>query len=677
MTDKDRINELMSSLNPEEKEIITRILKEYGEQGKSLLLEKIKYKDYNEIPVDIETFINDDNYLGQSWKDSNGKSKLYPYWLDVLKEIFPTNIDTDYDTLLESGARGLGKSEIACAIIAPYLMYRIMCLKDPLNYYHLKSNEKIVFAFMNIKLELTEAIAIFKFQSTIQKSPFFMSRGKMTSYNNKPYWVPPEPLSVVIGSQADDVIGLPIFFAFFDEISFLKNQDIEKQKQKARDMIDTAIGGMKTRFIFNGKNPTLLVVASSKRSEQSFMEEYIRIKAETEKENVYVVDKAVWEVKPKGTYSDTTFYVGLGNKRLDSIVIPEKEEGNLQHYRDQGYQLIEVPIDFKAKALEDIERMLCDYAGISSFASNKFISASRLGDVVKDDIFNPFPDIIEVGNAKDDTREYKHFFDLKKLPKEYMEKPLFIHLDMSISGDKTGIAGVWIIGKKPTTEGNPSKDLMFQPAFSVSIKAPKGHQISFEKNRAFIRWLKNEVGLNVKVITSDTFQSYDLQQQLSAEGFNCDILSVDKVDNVPGESIGICKPYYYLRNVIYEGRINLYKTELLYNELVQLERNNTNGKVDHPQNGSKDQADALCGATFTASKYADEYAYDYGESLDAMLNANDEVGDKDLGNQLILDFEEELKKVSFFNQKPQNSQNNEDSDTLSEYRAYDNDIIII
>mgnify|MGYP006935594051 FL=1 len=33
-----------------------------------------------------------------------------------------------------------------------------------------------------------------------------------------------------------------------------------------------------------------------------------------------------------------------------------------------------------------------------------------------------------------------------------MSKPLFIHLDMSISGDMTGIAGTWIIGKKVSTD---------------------------------------------------------------------------------------------------------------------------------------------------------------------------------------------------------------------------------
>jgi hypothetical protein len=46
--------------------------------------------------------------------------------------------------------------------------------------------------------------------------------------------------------------------------------------------------------------------------------------------------------------------------------------------------------------------------------------------------------------------------------KSLMHKPLYIHMDMSVSGDKTGIAGVWIIGKSPPKEGHPeSKDLYY------------------------------------------------------------------------------------------------------------------------------------------------------------------------------------------------------------------------
>ena len=49
-------------------------------------------------------------------------------------------------------------------------------------------------------------------------------------------------------------------------------------------MINTAIGGMKTRFLQRGKNPTLLILASSKRSEKSFLEVHMKKKLAAEKE---------------------------------------------------------------------------------------------------------------------------------------------------------------------------------------------------------------------------------------------------------------------------------------------------------------------------------------------------------------------------------------------------------
>ena len=631
-------NEL-SKLSPAEQKLALQILKEFSKTGTSKLFSDLKYADYNEIPVDIETFLTNDNYLGKAWKDAAGKSKLYPFWLDRLKELFPTNIDTNYNTFLESGARGIGKSEVACGCVGTYLMYRVMCMKNPNEFFHLKQTEKICFAFMNIKLALAEEIAISKFQKTVQMSPWFMSKGSMTTYKNNPCWVPPDPIKIIIGSQSDDVIGQPIYFAFFDEISFIKNQDIDKQKAKAKDMIDTAIGGMFTRFIHNGKNPTVLAVASSKRSEQSFMEAYIKTLSKTSAGNTLVIDKPVWEVKPKGTYSDQIFYVALGNKFLESLIIPDTEINNLDLYRDRGYQILEVPIDFKAKFLEDIERNLCDFAGISSSSMNKYMSGAIVSDCINEEFKNPFPDIIEVGNGPEDTAQYKNFFNFDNIPKEMLSKPLYIHLDMSVSGDMTGIAGVWISGKKVSTDEDQSKDLSFRLAFSVSVKAPKGRQISFEKNRKFIRWLK-ESGFKIKHITSDTYQSYDLQQQLTAEGFDCSILSVDRVD-----SDRVCKPYQYLRSAIYERRFTMYRSNRLFDEFIDIERDLNTGKVDHSPNGHKDALDAVCGATFTASKYAEQYAFDYGEDLDTVKNVSNSSSTEAIQEQLNLEFQQELQNM--------------------------------
>ena len=45
----------------------------------------------------------------------------------------------NYNNLIESGARGLGKSEIAVTI-GLYLMHRLMCLKDPHEFLNLNLN---------------------------------------------------------------------------------------------------------------------------------------------------------------------------------------------------------------------------------------------------------------------------------------------------------------------------------------------------------------------------------------------------------------------------------------------------------------------------------------------------------------------------------------------------------
>lgn len=539
-------------------------------------------------------------------------------------------------------------TEIA-VLIAAYLLHRILCLKNPIEHFHLKSTEKIVFAFMNIKLALAEEIATTKFQNTIKQSPWFLAHGTLEGRTKK-VWIPrkyinengeeQEAIDIKIGSQPDDVIGLPIYFAFFDEISFIRNQDIDKQKEKANDMIDTAIGGMKTRFVHKGKNPTLLCLASSKRSDKSFLEEHMRKKLESEKENVYISDGSVWDVKPKGTYSEETFKVAVGSKFLASQIIPEDEDELT--WRAKGYtKILDVPVDFKPDFIDDIDRALCDFAGISSSSITKYIKGEAVTELVTNAIQNPFQtEILEISNDPNDDRQYYNFFDLKKIDPKLKSKPLFIHLDMSVTGDMTGIAGVFIKGKRPSIDSlSQSKDLFYSLAFSVNIKAPKGRQISFDKNRNFIYWLK-EQGFNIKGITSDTYQSYDTGQTLKAKGYPYEVLSVDRVD----PSSHICIPYQYFQSTIYEKRLEIYEDKVLIAEITDLERNMNTGKVDHPDGGKKDVCDAVCGAVYNASKHAEEFAYDYGETNEQLLrlNSDDPYGEV---HQLTVDLEDELKKM--------------------------------
>lgn len=55
----------LNGLSPEEKEMAMKILQQVAETGQSELLDDLKYSDFAEIPVDINTFIDDDKYLGK------------------------------------------------------------------------------------------------------------------------------------------------------------------------------------------------------------------------------------------------------------------------------------------------------------------------------------------------------------------------------------------------------------------------------------------------------------------------------------------------------------------------------------------------------------------------------------------------------------------------------------
>lgn len=203
----NQIEELdeLKGLSDKEKELALKILLDYQNSGESKILEELKNQDFKEQPVDIITFIKDRQYLGDAWHAPGGKCKLFPYWEEKLKELFPDNVTTSVNTFILSGARGLGKSEIAVTCCL-YMMHRLMCLRNPYEYLNLKPTEKIAFSFMNITESLAKDIGVTKFQNTVQCSPWFMARGTLSG-RRAVIWNPPDFINIIIGSQPGHVIG--------------------------------------------------------------------------------------------------------------------------------------------------------------------------------------------------------------------------------------------------------------------------------------------------------------------------------------------------------------------------------------------------------------------------------------------------------------------------------------
>ena len=608
----------LDNLSKEEREYALKTLKEYSDTGTSDSYNQLLLVDYREIPVDIYTFLHDKKYLGRGLIDEEGRYTLFKYWEDLLIKIYPDPLKPPIcNTLALTGAIGIGKSTVA-VIIGLYELYRLLCLRNPYVFYHIMNNDVITFALLNITMDASARVGWSKIQNLLQMSDWFLANGSLTR-SIQPEWKSKDgKVELIFGSRTEHIIGRAVMWCFIDEISFQPNQDVEMQKKKAQDLVSAATTRMQSRFMRNNIDPTILVIASSKRTEQSYMETWIAKKKEQENKSTIIVDEPQWVIRDDKKSKDV-FKVAIGNKFMNSEIIPDSAtEDDINYYKDRGYTLIDVPIGYKTNFIDDIDRALNEVAGISNTELSNFISGERINAAKLSEIENIFTkDVIEVGNNPNDATQYYDYFDLSKIPQGMLSKPLFIHLDMSISGDKTGIAGVWIKGK------NDSGEPIYQLAFSVSIKAPKGNQVSFEKTRQFIYYLKSK-GFKIKYITMDTFQSADMLQVLKGAKFNCEILSVDRVDKSDVGSMPTCKPYIFLKNAIYEKKLLLPQkgTQLLTSELVGLERNNNSGKIDHSPRGinSKDQADAVCGATYTASLHVNEFILDYARVVNDFID---------------------------------------------------------
>ena len=107
--------------------------------------------------------------------------------------------------------------------------------------------------------------------------------------------------------------------------------------------------------------------------------------------------------------------------------------------------------------------------------------------------------------------------------------------------------------------------------------------------------------------------SVDMRQQLSTMGFGD--VSLVSLDRTP-------QGYLALKSAVAEKRISLLHLDHLELELVQLERDNTTGKIDHPLNSSKDEADGLAGALYNALLHEKDLAADLSYLVESLVDIN-------------------------------------------------------
>lgn len=475
------------------------------------------------------------------------------------------------------GSTGTGKSTVATYSMC-YELYKLMCLKNP-NRFYLGANETIWMLFFNLNLKLAEKTMWGKFQKALQMSPWFMERGTVTGRTNLVYQ-PNKDIKLGIGSTEEHALSIAVMFVGIDEMSFGENDNVDYTQANMMRIYNQLYLRLSSRFSKAGRIQGRMYLISSAKSTNAVLESFI--KDNEGQPGMHVSRYKQWEVLPASKFSGKWFKIAVGNELLTSYIMGVNvTEQQIKDAEMQGYTVIDVPLEMKHRFEMDFNRTLIDSCGISVQSSYKYIPY-RIVEPCIGTGKNPFiSEIIKTGLA--DNYKIKDFFLPDVVPELLYSKKIYIHCDLSKSGDMTGISGVAVLGYKNqerySDDGNSNtiKEMVFKHVFSVGIQCPANDELSMIKIKDFLHYLKYELGWNICGVSCDGYQSLMLLQSLKLDGFNVKEVSMDILKNKE------CVGYTIFRNVLVEQRIKLLKLNELIKETTNLEKNETTGKIDHPK----------------------------------------------------------------------------------------------
>ena len=566
-----RIRDIFDTCSPEEQAYLVDILRELSMTGSSITYDNLFLQDYKEIPVDIDTFLCSDEYLGFA---NDGGDSIYPYWKKGFHTIFDNPLQ--YTQIIFTGATRIGKSSTAVTGVA-YMLYRLMCFRNPQKFFKKKEISKFYFLFFNITLDLAKTVGFREFNDLLKSSPWFNKHGRFSKSEKNFYYIPEgDMIEIVPGSGFSHALGMQVFCAFIDEMNFAKAgiKDINKAKKNVKESYDAIMARIEGTFRLDGVVWGKLFAVSSKKTDQDFLEDHIQKQMAAGNKQLLVFDAPQWEILPEGTFSSERFWLAVGDRHRKGFVVQDESEEALQELRDQGYELLQVPLDMKTNFLADFDVALRDLAGISVPGSMSFITQEVIDKCIGTRRNPFFQDILEIGTR--DAYAIEDFFHWEFLTPEILKAEWFIHIDLSLNDDKTGIGASCITGRKEILQDDKKTLSLpyFTHIFNISIKSPAGDKIPYAKITNFICWLRRK-GAHIEKVTRDQFQSEYLAQLLEGQGFDVEKVSLDRTPD----------GYLTLRSVLMEERVDMLQIDLLESELIQLRRDGFSGVPDHPVGG--------------------------------------------------------------------------------------------
>lgn len=536
---------------------------------------------WRHLPVDIVTFVTDPYYLNQA-------EYVYPEVLAELRKIYELPA---VDEIVATGGIGSAKTTVAILIQA-YETYLLSLLVNPHKTFGLSPSSEIILIIQSLNETLAKEVDYARLRSLIGDSPYFQEHFMFDKSLVSKMVFPGRVEIMPVSGLETAAIGMNVIGGNIDEVNFMAIITGGKKGEggsydQAWSLYNSIARRRKTRFARAGVSlPGKLCLISSRKYPGQFTD----IKEEEARTNkrIYVYDKRVWDIKPEGTYCGIKFRVFIGDEvRKPYIlgaddVVPVKDSALIDY----------VPIEFLEEYKADILKSLRDFSGKSTLAIHPYM-------VEREKVIQCF------GKRKSILTEWEH--NLVSDPKLGVIKSRFsdldcmrwAHVDLGVTGCSAGLSCVYVPGFAKVIRGGIAELLpRIAVDFSLAVPPPKNGEIDFASIRRLLIKLR-EMGLPIKWVSFDSFQSVDSQQILRNQGFVTGTVS----------TVTSSLPYDVTKQAFYDGRIESDFHPILQMELLTLERDPKTGKIDHPPGGTKDLADSLAGSVGSISLRREIWAH--------------------------------------------------------------------
>lgn len=526
-----------------------------------------------------------------------------------------------------------GKSTCGLYILLRKL-YELSCYKNIAGLFGMMSNSFTAFLYFSLTKYQAERTGYGQLRSIIDGIPYFNEHFCRNKYRNSTLDFP-ENVRMFYGASTGDMIGMNVIASILDEANFFGDSSgSDINYGDVAKLHDSIMSRQSSRYTKNGVNHSLSVVISSSTFQSSYTQQLYE-KSLTDPTIKYARAR-LWDIKPKGTYSDEMFYVFAGNEKFDpfmidstsdlcaklgisldpSLTIPESISKLSQEYRNL---IDEVPIDFYNIYKSNIIQGLQDFSGLSVASTGKlFSSRSTFESCIDQEIYPLFSkNEFTVETCNDEPYNcIQYYLNGKEFP--HKECPRYIHIDIGVANDAYGISCCYKHGTK-TVDGVETPEYYYD--FSLRIVPPPApKRVSISRCHEFIKYMRDVLGLRIGMVSFDQFQSEASRQFLTENGFNVKYQSVDKTDTA----------YLFFVDCMYKNIVHFGPefAEAIKKELFDLIWLRAKHKVDHPSGGTaaghtKDRMDSVVGALYNAY-ITQEAIYDPSDILNlSKFNSGD------------------------------------------------------